>query len=105
MAKEIKSRNFGYLCGIFMILVTLAVTALIVFLSYGKISAEIASIFARDGFLSITKGILSFLGNIRSFLKSGRGMDALLYADLFCLAAAVLGFVQGALFKKRDLIS
>ncbi len=100
-----KKRNLGYLCGIFMLLVTLAVTALIVFLSYGKISTEIASIFARDGFFNITKGILSFLGNIRSFLKSGIGMDALIYADLFCLAASILGFLQGALFKKRDLIS
>ncbi len=100
-----KKRNFGYLCGVFMAMVTILVTVLIIFLSMNEISAQMASIFAREGFWNITKGIFAFLGNISSKLNFGRGMTALLYLDLFCLAASILGFVQGALFKKRDLIS
>ena len=100
-----KKRNFGYLCGIFMAVVTILVTALIIFLSRNEISAEIASIFAREGVWNITKGIFAFLGNISSKLNFGRGMTALSYFNIFCLAASILGFVQGAFFIKRDLIS
>ena len=99
-----KKRNFGYLCGIFMAIVTILVTALIIYLSWNEISIEMASLFAREGIWNITKGIFAFLSNISSKLNFGRGMTSLLYFDIFCLAAAILGFVQGALFKKRDLI-
>ena len=102
--KPIK-HNYGYLCGIFMAILAILVTALIAFLSWNEISAQMTSIFARNGFLNIIKGIFSFLGNISSKLKFGRGMTALSYFDLFCVAASILGFVQGAIFKKRDLIS
>ena len=105
MSNKVIKRNYGYLCGIFMAILTILITALILFLSWGKISAEMTSIFARNGFWNITKGIFAFLGNISSKLKFGRGMTALSYFDLFCVAASILGFVQGAIFKKRDLIS
>ena len=100
-----KEHNFGYLFGVIMLLVTAAVTALIVLLSLNEITAEMTAIFARDGFLNVAKGIFAFLGNISSKLKFGKAMTALSYLDIFCLASSILGFVQGALFKKRDLIS
>ena len=98
-------RNYGYLCGILMLLASAVVTALMVLLSLNEITAEMNAIFARDGFLNVAKGIFTFLGNISSKLKFGKAMTALSYLDLFCIAASILGFVQGALFKKRDLIS
>ena len=105
MKKDLSTQNFGYLCGILMAIMALLVTALIAYLSWNELSAQMASIFAREGFFNITKGVFAFLGNISSKLKFGRGMTALYYLDFFCVAASILGFVQGALFKNRDLIS
>ena len=102
--KPIK-HNYGYLCGIIMLLVAVGVTALIIMLSFNEITTQMGLIFARDGFFEIIKGLISFLGDIPAKLKFGRGMTALSYVDGFCLAASILGFVQGALFKKRDLIA
>lgn len=104
-SKNVKNRNYGYLCGIFMLIVFAAVTALIIFLSFDNLTVQISSIFARDSFLSVAKGLFSFIGNFCSKLHFGKGMNTLFYVDMFCLVSAILGFVQGFLFKKRDLIS
>ena len=100
MNNNTKNRNYGYLCGIIMTVLVIFITALIIFLSWNEISAQMSSIFARNGFWSITKGMFSFLGNISSKLKFGMGMETLMYLDLFCLGGAILGFLQGVLFKK-----
>ncbi|MBO5210587.1 MAG: hypothetical protein J6B80_01495 [Clostridia bacterium] len=100
MNNNTTKRNYGYLCGILMALLTVLVTALIVFLSWNEISSQITSIFDRNGFWNITKDFFTFLGNISSKLKFGMGMKALSYLDLFCLGASILGFVQGASNKK-----
>lgn len=100
MNNNTKKRNYGYLCGIIMTVLVIFITALIIFLSWNEISAQINSIFARNGFWRITKGMFSFLGNISSKLKFGMGMETLMYLDLFCLGGAILGFLQGVLFKK-----
>lgn len=105
VSKEKKIVNHGYICGIIMLLAVCGITALMFYLSIEKINAEMSLIFAREGFFNITKGILSFIGNISSKLKFGRGMIALSYLNMFCFASSILGFVQGVLFKKRDLIS
>lgn len=105
VSKKIKNRNYGYLCGVFMFIIFAAITALIIFLSLEDINAAMSSIFARDSFFSVAKGLFSFIGDFRSKLHFGKGMNTLFYVDAFCLVSAILGFVQGALHNKRDLIS
>ncbi|MBE6780613.1 MAG: hypothetical protein E7545_06520 [Ruminococcaceae bacterium] len=103
--KSSKSKNYGYFCGALMLIATAVVTALIIFLSMELLTAEMSKIFGSEDFFKIFKALFSFLGSFQSSLHFGKGMQALLYLDYFCFIAAILGFVQGALFKKRDLIS
>ena len=53
---EKKKRNYGYLCGMIMLLVAVGVTALIIMLSFNEITTQMGLIFARDGFFEIIKG-------------------------------------------------
>ena len=86
-----KNRNFGYLFGTLMLIIFIAVTAVILWLSWDRLTKDFAS-----------SNFFAFLGNYKNNICFTKGMSALFIFDLFCLGATILGFVQGALHKKRD---
>ncbi len=99
--KPKKLKNYGYICGILMLLLFALLTALIIVLCFGDLKNELTAIFSKPTVWKTLKSLFSFLTDFRKELNFSRVMTTLYYFDIFCLASAILGFVQGAFYKKR----
>lgn len=101
--KARKTRNYGYILGILMLIITAAICGVIAYLCFGDLKAVFGDIFSQNSFVKIIKKLFYFIGNFKKDLHFTKTLTTLFYGKIFFFAAAILGFVQGALFKKQNI--
>ncbi len=104
MEKTGKTRNWGYFYGFLMLSIAAILTLIIIYVCLGELKTEFSNIFSQSGLLKSAEKLFSFFTNIKKSLNFSKLMTALYYFDIFCILASVLGFVQGAFFKKHTTI-
>ena len=101
--KARKTRNYGYILGVLMLIITAAICGVIVYLCFSDLKAVFGDIFSQNSFVKIIEKLFDFIGNFKKDLHFTKTLTTLFYGKIFFFAAAILGFVQGALFKKQNI--
>lgn len=99
--KDRKTRNYGYILGVLMLIIAATICGVIAYLCSGDLKVIFGDIFSQNSFIKIIKKLFDFIGNFKKDLHFTKTLTTLFYGKIFFFAAAILGFVQGALFKKR----